>query len=61
MRMNFKKIVRTWFSQSPYTRPGQGRNTWVLECGHERVEKTSAKVPVKTHCRECAIEERREK
>lgn len=58
-KSTLKKVLGFQFSQSPYAYPGCGRNIWKLECGHERVEKTSVPIPKRAHCRDCDYEEAR--
>lgn len=48
-----RRVVSVKFTQSPYTKPGQGCLWHKLECGHEVTTKTSAKSATRKRCREC--------
>jgi hypothetical protein len=48
-----KKVVRRQNWTNKYCRPGEGRRTHYLECGHEIMTKQSDGYPRRKRCEEC--------
>ena len=48
-----RRVVRREDWTNKYCRPGEGRRSHFLECGHEVCTKQSAGHPERKRCREC--------
>jgi hypothetical protein len=50
-----RKVLKVKFWTSRYNKTGEGRNEFMLECGHSMLAKTSEGTPSRKRCRDCFV------